>query len=40
MEIEEENITSDPEEEKIPISEKIKIMLGKLFEVEDQPITK
>ena len=26
------------EEEKIPLTEKIKIMLSRMFEVEDQPI--
>ena len=32
--------SSDNEEERIPITEKIKIMLSKIFEVEDQPIVK
>jgi cell division protein FtsA len=30
--------TPEPEEEKIPLTEKIKSMLSKMFEVEDQPI--
>jgi hypothetical protein len=29
-----------PEEEKISLTDKIKIMLSKMFEVEDQPINK
>ncbi len=32
--------SSDNEEERIPITEKIKIMLSKIFDVEDQPIVK
>jgi cell division protein FtsA len=36
---EDESFTSPvPEEEKIPITEKIKSILSKMFEVEDQPI--
>jgi cell division ATPase FtsA len=35
-----ENVAPEPvhEEEKIPLTEKIKTILSKMFEVEDQPI--
>jgi hypothetical protein len=38
VEEEEAFIPRAPEEEKIPLTEKIKSMLSKMFEVEDQPI--